>query len=525
MSRYAFAVLLLMLISVHSAAAQEPVTPLTQVQVSSFSVLPASTVQNRVIDFVLEIRNTGNLETRVEPEIEIYSGATLVEALRLSPVVLRVEQNVSLLKSYHVTLGVGEYRAVAKVYYANRSSYAWDEASLSVVAEREMPLLMKNESPHVRFIFYPVLIEGKPGAASAVSLELENPTGEGAGTLRIGIMGIPRAWVTLSEEELSLEGGQRAGVNLGISVPESALPGEHPVTLRISGAEEVASVSFIFRIRPYPEDFDKPTVLRRVYFDEERGRVAVSLEVENSGGEVESLELLEEIPKEIANSVEQVEFRPQAEVIEADPVIAWRLSGVDPYEVYTLEYEVAGIAPGYLKYIYWPLRQLNVIHAGVSGIELLQFSGALATYAFPGEEAEIKLRVVNPSLEALNLSFRIVTPPAWEVSPQQQNLVLLPGYAQDVVFTVTPAGDAPPGSYTLVAIAEGEEGEVSQPLTVVLQQPKKKINLKRFLIPFAALSAVALLVYAAIVIYRKKRAYRREMVEAVGRIRSSMEEE
>ena len=501
-------------------------SPLVQVEISSFSVLPGAITQNEMVDFVLEVKNTGNMATTIEPEMEIYSGTVPVEKLTLAPLVLPAGHNMSFLSSYFVTSGEGEYRVVARVYYNNRSASASKEITLSVVAERErLEGGLKNETPHLRFIFFPVLIEGRPGDASALSFELENPSGEEVRGLRLSIEGIPESWVTLKPQELTLGSNKSAGVNIAISVPRSALPGDHRAVLRVRGAEEEATASFIFRIKPYPPGFERPAVLRMVYLDEKRGRAIVTLEVENSGREVNSIEVLEEIPKEIASRVEGISFKSNVAVLEADPLIAWRLTQVDPYEVHTLEYEIGNIAGEYSPYIYWPIRQLNVFYTSTSGVELLQFPGALAMYAVPGRESEVKLRIINPTLEAMNVTIRLLAPPGWEVSPLETASLLLPGYTREIVFKVKPPREASPGSYTLTATVSGEGGELSHPLTLVLQQEKKKLNFKKFLIPILALSAVSLLVYAAIFIYRKKRVYRREVVEAVGRIKSSMEEE
>jgi len=505
---------------------EEPAASLRRVEVSSFSVMPRTITQNQIVDFVLEVKNTGSVATTIKPEIEIYSDSSPVEKVNFVPLVLAAGQNVSLIRNYLVTLEVGEYRVVAKVYYDNHSSYASEVGTLSVVAKRErVEGGLKNETPHLRFRFFPVLIEGKPGDATAVSFELENPSSEDVSDLKVGIEGIPRGWVTLNPEELTLRGNESAGVNIAISVPQSALPGDHRAVLRVESVKEEAIASFIFRIRPYPPGYEKPAVLRRVYLDEKEGRALVSLEVENSGTEAESIEILEEIPKEISTTVEDINFKIPVVVLEADPLVAWRLNEVDPYELYTLEYEVGSIAARYSPYIYWPLRQVNVFYTSVGGIELLQFSGALATYAVPGKVSEVKLKITNPTLEAMNITLRLLAPSGWEVSPQEITKLLLPGYSQEMVFTVKPPLEASPGSYTLIATVVGENGEVSQPLTLVLQQENKKLNLRKFLIPLASLLTVSLLVYAAIFIYRKKRVYRREVVEAVGRIKSSMEEE
>jgi hypothetical protein len=314
-------------------------------------------------------------------------------------------------------------------------------------------------------------------------------------------------------------------VSISIDVPLSALPGDHKAVLVLSNAQEEASAFFIFRIKPYPPRFEKPAVLREVYLNETGSSARVRVRVENSGIRVERLEIVEEISKEIASNVAEIKFKSPVTVIEADPVIAWRLSDIKPYEAYTLEYEVARIAERYSPYIYWPFRQINLFYTALRGIDLLQFSSATAAYAKPGEVAEVTLKVVNPSLEALNLSFRIIAPPGWEVSPGEITGLLLPGYVQELVFRVTPPEDALPGSYTLRAVVASEEGELSQPLTLIILEEERRINLRRFATPALAVAALLALAYAAITRYRRRERYRREVVEAVERIRENMERE
>ncbi|WP_456473804.1 COG1470 family protein [Candidatus Pyrohabitans sp.] len=501
-------------------------SPLRQIEITSFSVVPEAVTYNQIVDFIIEVKNTGSMAEIIEPEIEIYAGGSLVKNLSLLPQALAAGSNATISTSYLATLDTREYRVVAKVYYNNRSSYASAQKMFSVISGgEEVSGEIKKETPRVRFPLFPVLIEGRPGETSAVSFEVENPSGTGVSDLKLELAGIPADWVSLQPREVSLAGGESTGINLAISVPLSALPGDHKAVLKLSNAEEEASAFFIFRIKPYPPRFEKPAVLRKVYLDERQNSARVSMEVENSGVRVEAMEIVEEIPKEIASHVAEIEFNRDVRVIEADPVVAWRLSGVDPYEIYTLEYRVSGIAERYSPYIYWSLRQLNMFYRTVKSVELLQFSGALAAYATPGEEAEVRLRVTNPSQEALKLTFKIAIPPGWKVDPPEITRLLLPGYVQELVFRVTPPQDATPGSYTLVATVTGEDSEVSQPLTLILQEAPKRLDIRKFLIPVLTFVALLLLVYAAAIKYRKRKIYRRDVVDAVGRIKRSMEKE
>jgi|GEM_PF-3532782 hypothetical protein len=511
-----------------STKATVTVTPLKQVEISSFSVTPKVITQNQIVDFAIEVENTGNVGDVIEPEIEIYAGATIVAKIDLMPMALAAGSNATLVKSYLVALPPGSYSAVAKVYYDNRSSYVSAIATLRVETEGEKEEggreAFIRETPHLRFAFLPVLIEGKPGDTSTVAFEVENPSSEEVSDLKLSIEGLPQEWVTLEPREISLRGGESIDVTLSIRVPLSALPGDHKAVLVLKNANEEASAFFMFRIKPYPPRFEKPAVLREVYLNEREDTARVRVKVENSGVRVERLEIVEDISKEIASNVAEIRFKSPVTVIEADPIIAWRLSEIDPYEAYTLEYEVTRIAERYSPYIYWPLRQINLFYKTIRGIDMLQFSGALAAYAVPGEEAEVRLRIINPSIEALNLTFKIVAPPGWKVNPGEITRLLLPGYVQELVFRVTPPRDASPGSYTLIATVTSEDDEVSQPLTLILQEKPRKINPRKFLVPALSFAAMILLVYAAMLKYRKREVYRRDVVEAVGRIKKSIEE-
>ncbi len=364
-------------------------------------------------------------------------------------------------------------------------------------------------------------METRPGSAEVVVFRVENPSSSRVENLSLTLSGIPGGWASVEPEQVSLEGGDSLEAKIYIDVPLSALPGDHKAVLQLSNGGEEASAFFIFRIKPYPQRFEKPAVLREVYLNESGNRTEVRVRVQNSGVAVERLEVVEEIPKEVARSVADIRFSEPVAVIEPDPVVAWLLRKVEPYGEYTLRYEVNRIAKRYSTYIYWPFKQINLFYTRLRAIDLLQFSGAAATYAKPGEAAEVKFRLLNPSPEALKLRVKLAAPAGWEVSPKMANLMLLPSYSRELKFRITPPGDAVPGSYTLTAVISSDEGEVQHPLTLILVE-KRKLNLRRLFTPFLGLAALILLVHAALVRYRGRERYRREVVEAIGRIRERM---
>ena len=499
--------------------------PLELVEITRFSITPAVTATNQQVVFMAEITNSGNVESDIVPELIVYSSGAPVKRLFIQPLKLPPGGNVTISGDFTAPPALGEYRTVFMVHYRNQTESASAERMLQVTSERARIAAVKNETSHMSFPLFPVLVEGRPGEATAVSLTLRNPSSEPLGTATLRLEGIPAEWVTLSSEELSLGANQSGGINIGISVPESALPGEHLVRLTVRSSREMAVAGFVFRIKPYTPELTHPAVLRKVYVNEDRKEVYVELLLENTGTYADVLRLVEEVPKEVATSAGEITFNPPAVILRDDPLVAWRLDEVDPYERFSLSYTVPEAGPDRYAYVYWPGLRISVLQMPAWGIRSLQFSSAAAAYTFPGREAVVRLLITNPTFEALNISVDLSTPPDWEVVPSRDFLFLLPGAAQEVTFKVRPPADASPGSYTLTAIVSGRGGEVSQPITVVLQEVEKETSIKKPLLFLGTALAVVLLVYALTLIYRRRKAYRREVVEAVGRIRSSMEEE
>ena len=507
------AVLLLLLVAAVAALPERQWSsssaPLKRAEVSYFYVTPQVVAEGQAVEFILGMKNAGNTPLTVEPVVELRSAGQVVERLGFVPVRLEVGQNLSIVRGYIAALPPGNYRAVLKLY-SNGTLFASKEASLGVITGIRREFALKNESPGIRFTFHPVLIEGKPGSACAFSFEVANPSAETV-ALTASLGGLPERWVSIKPRAVSIPTGETAGINVAVSVPESALPGEHAAVLRLEGSEE-AALGFLFRILPYPERLELPAVMRRVYAEAGRGRVQVELEVENSGREAELIELIEEVPE---GRIIPGSPKPQVEGRR----LIWRFRQVDPYETRMAEYEIAGI-DNLSEFTRWTFFQMNIYYK--HGVEELEFSGGGATYALPGGMAEVVIKLANPTPEAMNVSVELLPPEHW-VAPPPVSVLLLPGEEKEMSFEVRVPADVQPGSYTLTAVVRGRRGEISQPLTIVVQE-KRERNLRGLAAALLGLGAVALLVYALKLIYRRK-TRRRELVKAVGRIRRSMEEE
>ncbi len=504
------------------------ITEMKRISIISSVATPKTVRRYETVNFIIDVKNTGFLSTDVTPIIEIYLDGTLIRKIELSSRILSPGENITIMTNYIADIPPGTYRVVFKILYDNRTKAVYKEGTLTVFPPRageEIGRISEFviETEHIKFLMFPALIEVRPGETKVVSFEIENPTNAYIGNLRLTLEGLPEEWVTYERERISLKPKESLGLDLVIEVPLSALPGDYKAVMRLNNTREEAKVFFILRIKPYPPKLEKPAVLRNVYLSMKEEKSIVRVFVENTGIKADLIEVLEEIPKDIAENIKYVTFKTPVEIIEEDPVILWRIRDADPFDVYVLDYEVKGIEDRYDPYVYWPIKQVNVLYEKLKALKKLRFRGITAAYAYPGEEFEVKFRVVNPSLEALNLTFTINIPENWEISPKSITKLLLPGYTEEVTFKITPAEDAEPGSYTVSIRAILGNEEISHPMTVVILE--KRNVLKKHYKKIILILGACLVAYLSLIAYRRRRIYRREIVDAVKKIREKMEEE
>jgi len=135
-------------------------------------------------------------------------------------------------------------------------------------------------------------------------------------------------------------------------------------------------------------------VTRQVIIDKEVGKTDVNIIVSNPYRNYTRVDVTEDIPKELANSTDYVTFgTAPTEVLRKDPIIMWSITGMAAGDTRNISYSVAKVLEEYTPYIYWPLRQLDVISP--TAPSTLKLTGFTLPYFTPGTSSAISFKVKN----------------------------------------------------------------------------------------------------------------------------------
>ncbi|MDY6965388.1 MAG: hypothetical protein SVM80_05375 [Halobacteriota archaeon] len=378
------------------------VFPAPTAKITDFSINPSSAKQNQIIEFFLTIENTGFTNISVSPKIDIFYIPTnsLVDTINFSPVIISAKNNVTLMASWNTEENeFGDYSAVAVVYYANESVQETESFSITASASPPgppgigggggglgggdiKPPIHPPKGNILRFIKIPVLEEFRPGESAVRDITIKNPTELNFEDLKVEVSvitvgsQIPKDWIKISPETFSLGPRQSKTLNIVMTVPLNAKAEDYKAGIMIDNGVVSSENFLILRVKPYPHD--KPSVTRSVEIDKGRGITSVSIEVKNAKRPVKTLEIVEDVPKVMAMSADQIKFENMPSILEEDPVVKWAFEDVQPYETNTIFYEFPKVLDEYSPYVYWPIKQVNVY------------------YATPLEGAEVSSGGVNP---------------------------------------------------------------------------------------------------------------------------------
>jgi hypothetical protein len=310
----------------------------------------------------------------------------------------------------------------------------------------------------------PVLVEAKLGERVEVSIKVKNPS-ERAFSLRVDVSGFEK--IDFFPDEISLPPEAEGTIKIIIDIPRDVTPADYTIRISLSG-EIQAENFFILRVKPYLPEYEKPTLSRTVKIDKEKKESIVSLEIKNADRFVERIEVIEEIPKEIAESVDEIEFiTPPAVILEPDPVVKFVLLDVYPFERREISYRVKKILDEYSPYVYWPVRQTNIYYTyappkiRVEKIDVPSF--------FPGEKSEVALTVSNMDVIPIDLSVKLEAPSGWAVEPERLTRSISPGIST-FLFSIKAPEDAPQGTYILSFLLSYAGEEIRIETTVIVEE-------------------------------------------------------
>ncbi|GBE17598.1 NPCBM-associated, NEW3 domain of alpha-galactosidase [archaeon BMS3Abin16] len=539
-------------------------------EVLNFSVDPAFTSQNTIIDFTITLRNIGNQPINATPRINITgSGGGLVASLVLTPIEIAVGDDATFISSWNTGSNqVGIYTADMIVGYEGKTTDVVQtsftiqavtpppsggsgsttppvtsapgtpaaETPESVTPPAELlpvlpPLLPPVEQPlgegRIRFVKYPIIEETRPGETTTADIVVSN-IGEAEITpVDVIVSGVPNEWVEVMSDTAGLGPGDTRSINMGFSIPAGAFPGNYRVTTTLTSGESEAMTFFILRVKPYPAELERPSVTRRVVVDSEKGVSIVGLKVENAGRFIQRLDIVEEIPKDVASHVNQVDFGvPPTEIIEADPVVRWQMDDIDFFETRTLSYEVSGAFEEYSTFVDWPLRQMNILYDISPPEEIVEISRVQALTLLPGDTGNLSITLFNRAIVPISTGLVVDPPTGWRIDPANLSMVLGPESESTLNFTVTAPVRATLGVYTATFRLVYNDREAVKDVSLFVGAPSSD----EFPLVIFVLGAVLVLTFIGIYslgrrIYkgrRKKTVYREDVVSTVQRIKDEM---
>jgi len=451
--------------------------------ITDFVINPASVTQYQTVEFTVTVKNMGNVLLNTSGVINISdSGGNMVNSLTLSSPSTDLAVKGTLVFATQWAVGSttpGTYTANATIYYDDKSTYQTSEFSItSPPAPPPLgvpgggvvtPPIVPPPEALVRFTRLPVLREVRPGEAVVTDIFVTNPTRTDLGEAKISISGIAKDWLSSTPETVFLSSRESKILSLAINPPADALPGDYKVVITISNENIHAETFFILRTKPYPPGYAKPSVTKVVEIDKQRSVSTVTIEIKNGGSYVDVLEVVEDIPKEIAQNVNLLGFdTPPTEVLEADPVVKWIIEGLGPYETRTISYSSPKILDEYSPYVYWPLRQINVIYEAPPP-DLIKISEISAPTLYPGRTAKVSVNLMNLDKTPFDITARLETPVNWKVTPDEVVTTLPPRGSSTVLFFVTPPSYIEPGTYTISSEVIYDGRALTKDTTVVVQ--------------------------------------------------------
>lgn len=371
--------------------------------------------------------------------------------------------------------------------------------------------LVLPEEEYLEWEFRPVLVEALQGETRFLSLRIRNSGDEQLTGVEVSLSGSAAEMVTVVPGRFTLAPLEEMTLVAVLAVPGGATPGDLWLRLTAQSGEAIADTVALVRIKPFPED--RPAVTRTVELDRAEMKTAVMLNVVNSRRALASFEVVEDIPKWLAQDAGEVSSEDEHEILEPDPMIRWVLSALRPYEKRSISYSVDVIPDDVSGLLYWPIRQLSAVFE-VSA-ELIRVMEVYSESMALGGTGRINITLLNTGENVMAARVRLELPPGWEVVPAEIVVTLSPSVSTAIAFTVGNPPHAEPGLYTgQLRLSYGGEDHVRGVAILVIAQGEIPIFVPLIVIICAL---VILFILARRVIYRGKRRNVMTVLEQVKR--------
>jgi hypothetical protein len=381
------------------------------------------------------------------------------------------------------------------------------------------PSIVPPPEVDVKYRVIAVLKEIAPGQTSLAGIRVKNTGASPYSDLDIEVTGVPSDWVSVNVDKLTLDTDESKGFNILVSPPDDAMPGDYRVTIKIKNAEIEAENFFILRVKSVPEGYDKPVVTRSVTIDRDAGKTDINILITNPFRKFDEIDVIENIPKEIANSSDLVDFNnPPTEIIRKDPIVLWSIPGMEVGEEQTISYSVSKILDEYTSYVYWPLRQLNLVSPSTSeNFKLVSFDLPRFT---AGQTSIVKFVVENPDTTSHKFTFSMDVLPGWEIEPALVEETIYAREKKEFSVKMSVPSKAWAGRYMVRTVFGWDDTYIIKEYTA---------NVQAFGIPTIVLYSLVVLTLIAVAygyyskVYKKHRVATRPKLETIKRRISTRE--
>jgi hypothetical protein len=425
------------------------------INIEQFVALPSIVRENETTTFVVAVRNLGsyNLDVLPSSRIEIFKDGNLVKTL----VGLSATIPPGSVTYFHIDwnvmgfpLGVYRVRLVIDWISAGFRSTATSWTTLEVIPlVPPAPPIIPPIPPVVyllKVLSFPLLIEERAGETTLVSLEIVNESPEKLENATVTLE-VAENWMMGSIKPLpqviSLAAGERGTINLLVSIPSTAAPGDYGFKLTVRSGEVFASTISILRVRPRLPD-PHVSAIRHIYLDLENGETVVKIVAKNGSRFLRVLHVTDNVPPELAQILDRALFEEVPSEI-SPPTVTWMMESLQPFEERAILYRLPSILPDYQRYLYWRFVRLVATYEVA---ELLRIVDLKSEFLRPGGTGRLTLTLKNLSSENLVVTAILRLPIGWTVQPDGVSMKLEPAVSGAFVFYVTIPEYAEPMTYT-----------------------------------------------------------------------------
>jgi hypothetical protein len=455
--------------------------PILSAEILNFTIPNPNVPQGQSVEFDVEVKNTGTIDINVTSEIQIFRNDTgeYVDTVLRNYGSISPDAIVTIISYWSTnTYALGTYRAVAKVMYDGQNTTNVTEyfnivsPPLPAIAPPAVtPVIPVIPPPEliIEFVRWTVLREVVPGQTIVLGILVQNIGNSTLSDLKIKVDGVPKEWVTISPETMTLMPHEKKGFNIGVSVSPDAPAGDYKVVISIVNGAIHTENFFILRVKAYVPGYDKPKIVRVVEVDRSTGTTKVEIIVSNPIKNFPLVQVVEEIPKELANSTDIIDFDPPpTKILRKDPRVQWDLINLTAGEIRKIFYSVPKILEEFTGYVYWPLEQVNILV--VKGLPVgFKIIDLRIPTLYPGLTSKIVFKIKNTEAIRHVLKTTIEAPPEWRLEPEEVKDELRGGEIKEFSFSITSPLWTTPGTYILRFIFDWDGQVVVKEYVVQVQ--------------------------------------------------------